>query len=261
MLVTGSRGRTTHSSSKTLSSVGPPTPGASPPSNRPQSLSIRRDKSLPPLPGESTIEFPNNPLPDGRPQTMYDLLQNSSNPTARGLLPPQAPFRTQDARRQSFNGLASNPHPAVQSLPARSPYVRGTLNVPPFLAEEKYAEFGASSPSLAQWGMKQRRSKFRLSSLFGKKSSDSERDPQGFTPGVATGPVDPPDYNPYRSSASDQRDEPSFNGYNGPGSVHSSNAQRMSVNSKKNIAELVDQDPDFVAYRYPSSDQRLEVMR
>ncbi|KAI0675114.1 hypothetical protein C8Q78DRAFT_965742 [Trametes maxima] len=269
------RGRTTHSSSKTLSSIGPPTPGASPPSNRPQSLSIRRDKSLPPLPGESTIEFPNNPLPDGRPQTMYDLLQNSSNPMARGLLPPQAPFRTQDARRQSFNGLASNPHPAVQSLPARSPYVRGTLNVPPFLAEEKYAEFGASSPSLAQWGgaqagkrslttpskMKQRRSKFGLSSLFGKKSSESDRDPQGFTPGVATGPVDPPDYNPYRSSASDQRDEPSFSGYNGPGSVHSSNAQRMSVNSKKNIAELVDQDPDFVAYRYPSSDQRLEVMR
>ncbi|KAI0630169.1 hypothetical protein C8Q77DRAFT_1063579 [Trametes polyzona] len=266
------RGRTTHSSSKTLSSAGPPTPGTSPPSNRPQSVMLSRDKSLPPLPGESTIEFPNNSIIEGRPQTMYDLLQNSSNPLNRGLAPPQAPFRTPELRRQSFGGMASSPHPAVQSLPARSPYGRGTINVPPFLAEEKYAEFGASSPSLTQWAAqagkramttpskpKQRRSRFGLASLFGKKSSEVERDTQVFTPTSA--PADPLDYNPYRSSASDQREEPSFNGYGGPGSAHSSNAPRMSIISKKNIAELVDQDPEFVAYRYPSTEQRLEVLR
>ena len=109
---------------------------------------------------------------------------------------------------------------------------------------------------------KQRRSKFGLASLFGKKSSDTERDSQIFTNGAAngSGSVDPTDYNPYRSSASDQR-EHSYNGFGGPGSAHSSNAPRMSVTSKKNIAELVEQDPEFVAYRYPSSEQRLEVLR
>ncbi|KAJ3008673.1 hypothetical protein NUW54_g3066 [Trametes sanguinea] len=55
------RGRTTHSSSKTLSSLGPTTPGTSPPSNRPQSVAMCRDKSLPPLPGESTVESLNPP--------------------------------------------------------------------------------------------------------------------------------------------------------------------------------------------------------
>ncbi|KAI0332331.1 hypothetical protein GY45DRAFT_494596 [Cubamyces sp. BRFM 1775] len=268
------RGRTTHSSSKTLSSLGPATPGTSPPTNRPQSTILRRDKSLPPLPGDSTVEFPNPPIPEMRPQTMYDLLQ-SSGPMSAGLAPPQAPFRRPDARRQSFGGMASMPHPAVQSLPSRSPYSRGTLNVPPFLAEEKYAEFGASTPALTQWGgappgkramttpskPKYRRSKFGLSSLFGKKSVETDRDSPVLTPGISGGSVEPSDYNPYRSSASDQRDEPSFSGYSGPGSAHSSTAPRMSVVSKKTIAELVDQDPEFVAYRYPSSEQRLEVMR
>ncbi|OSD06702.1 hypothetical protein PYCCODRAFT_1359970 [Trametes coccinea BRFM310] len=268
------RGRTTHSSSKTLSSLGPATPGTSPPTNRPQSVAMRRDKSLPPLPGESTVELPNPSGLDARPQTMYDLLQ-SSGPASAGLLPPQAPFRRPDVRRQSFGGLGSTPHPAVQSLPGRSPYSRGTLNVPPFLAEEKYAEFGASSPSLTQWGAAQagkramttpakpkyRRSKFGLASLFGKKSLEAEKDVQVFAPGISDSSADPIDYNPYRSSASDQRDEPSFNGYSGPGSAHSSTAPRMSVMSKKTIAELVDQDPEFVAYRYPSSDPRLEVLR
>ncbi|CDO75686.1 hypothetical protein BN946_scf184941.g39 [Trametes cinnabarina] len=268
------RGRTTRSSSKTLSSLGPATPGTSPPTNRPPSVTMRRDKSLPPLPGESTVEFPNASTLEMRPQTMYDLLQCSS-PVSAGLLPPQAPFRRPDARRQSFGGLGSTPHPAVQSLPGRSPYSRGTLNVPPFLAEEKYAEFGASSPSLAQWGAgqaskramttpskpKHRRSKFGLASLFGKKSLEAEKDVQVFAPGLSNGSAEPTDYNPYRSSASDQRDEPSFTGYSGPGSAHSSTAPRMSMMSKKTIAELVDQDPEFVAYRYPSSDPRLEVLR
>ncbi|KAI0821632.1 hypothetical protein BC628DRAFT_1412777 [Trametes gibbosa] len=269
------RGRTTHSSSKTLSSTGPATPGTSPPHLRPQSAMLTRDKSLPPLPGESTIEFPNPTGMEGRPQTMYDLLQNSSSPLSAGLLPPQAPFRTPEIRRQSFGGMGSSPHPAVQSLPARSPYARGTVNVPPFLAEEKYAEFGASTPALTQWGAqagkralttpskpKQRRSKFGLSSLFGKKSTEVDRESQLITPSVTNvSAAEPADYNPYRSSASDQRDEPSFNGYSGPGSTHSSAAPRMSVASKKNIAELVDQDPEFVAYRYPSAEHRLEVLR
>ncbi|KAI1794196.1 hypothetical protein LXA43DRAFT_884172 [Ganoderma leucocontextum] len=271
------RGRIVHSPSRTLSSLGPPTPGATTPSNRPQSAVIlRRDKSLPPLPGESRVEFPSHPMPETRPQTMYDLLQTPSNPMTRGLPPPQAAFRTPEVRRQSFGGMASMPHPAAQTLPARSAYARPPVNVPPFLAEENYAEFGASSPALSQWAApepgkrslttpgkpKQRRSRFGLASLFGKKSVEMERPELQMDIGGlsnASGSMEPLDYNPYRSSASDQRDEPSWNGAGGPGSSHSS-APRMSIMSKS-IAELVEQDPEFVAYRYPSSDQRLEVMR
>lgn len=272
------RGRAVHSSSRTLSSLGPPTPGATTPSNRPQSaVIIRRDKSLPPLPGETRVEFPSHPMPETRPQTMYDLLQAPPNPATRGLPLPQAAFRAPEARRQSFGGMASMPHLGVQSLPARSAYTRAPVNVPPFLAEEKYAEFGASTPALSQWDgapdatkrslttpgkPKQRRSKFGLASLFSKKSVELERpESQVDVGGLSnrSGSMEPLDYNPYRSSASDQRDEPSWNGAAGPGSSHSS-APRMSIMSK-NIAELVEQDPEFVAYRYPSSDQRLEVMR
>ncbi|TBU33742.1 hypothetical protein BD311DRAFT_391656 [Dichomitus squalens] len=271
------RGRTTRSSSRTLSSLGPHAPGVSTPAARPQSAVVmRRDKSLPPLPGDVRVDFPSHPVPESRPQTMYDLLQTPSGPTSRGLLPPQAPFRTPEVRRQSFGGMASTPHPAVQSLPLRNPYARAPLNVPPYLTEEKYAEFGASSPALNQWGPsadskrslttpakpKQRRSRFGLASLFGKKSGETERPESAmFTSGLPNGSMDPLDYNPYRSSVSDQRDDPSMHGVgmSGPGSSHSS-MPRMSVVSK-NIAELVDQDPEFVAYRYPSSDQRLEVMR
>ncbi|OBZ68020.1 hypothetical protein A0H81_11996 [Grifola frondosa] len=268
------RGRTTQSSSKTLSSLaGPPTPATS--SFRPQSVMIRRDKSLPPLPGESSVEFPNHPMPDIRPQTMYDLLRTPPNPPLQGLLPPQAPFRAVDTRRQSFGGLASLPHPAVRSLPSKGSFVRGKLNVPPFLAEEKYAEFGASQPMLGQWSdprvtprtlqvpqkAKQRRSRFGLSSLFGKKSHDNEeKEPKEMETGVICGVVEPMDYSVYRSSASDPPEEPA-NGYSGTGSAHSSSAPRMSIASRKNLAELVEQDPEFVAYRYPSSDQRLEVLR
>ena len=94
-----------------------------------------------------------------------------------------------------------------------------------------------------------------------EKTGEVERDSQVFADSTANGSVEPIDYNPYRSSNSDQRDEQSYSGFGGLGSAHSSNAPRMSILSKKNIAELVDQDPEFVAYCYPSSDQRLEVLR
>ncbi|KAH9946966.1 hypothetical protein B0H21DRAFT_374340 [Amylocystis lapponica] len=266
------RGRATQSSSKTMSSLSGPLTPITLPSNRPQSATLRRDKSLPPLPGESSIEFPDHPMPDGRPQTMYtyNLQQMSSSGDASGyLLPPQAPFRTGDGRRQSFGGIASQPHPAVQSLPLKLPYARGAANVPPFLAEERYGEFGVSRLSLNQWDgtrstarnlqapskPKNRRSKFGLSSLFGKKSSTDSKE-------AATGTLDIPEYasGTFRTSASGDEGLMTSNGYSGPGSAHSS-GQRMSVTSRKNIAELVDQDPEFVAYRYPSGDQRFDLLR
>jgi len=36
---------------------------------------------------------------------------------------------------------------------------------------------------------------------------------------------------------------------------------RMSVTSRKALEELVQEDPEFVAYRYPSNDQRLDILR
>lgn len=180
------------------------------------------------------------------------------------LSPPQAPFRTQEARRQSFGGIGSKPH-AAQTMPVRGALARGQLNVPPFLAEEKYSEFGASRMSV-QWpstpqdaqGLqappldkpRKRKSKFGLSTLFGKKASN---DPV----------TEPFDYSALRASTvADSRDSTvvAGSGYASPLSA-SSHAPRMSVVSRKNLDELVDQDPEFIAYRYPSSDQRLDLLR
>ena len=47
------------------------------------------------------------------------------------------------------------------------------------------------------------------------------------------------------------------NGYVGAGGAPS----RMSVASRRAIEELVDQDPKFVAYRYPSVDQNIALLR
>ena len=256
------RGRTTHSSWTLSTATGPTTPPLSPtPSTRPISTLIRRDKSLPPLPGDSAVEFPRHPMPEGRPQTVFTYDPRSMQGE---LFPPQAPFRTHETRRQSFGGIGSKPH-ASQTLPVKGALARGQLNVPPFLAEEKYGEFGSSRMSVGQWpgaedsrGLqepmdkpKKRKSKFGLSSLFSKKSTND----------VTT--TEPLDYSVFRSSPQVDYPEPSTiasSGYSGPMSA-SSHAPRMSMISRKNLDELVDQDSEFIAYRYPSSDQRLDLLR
>jgi hypothetical protein len=70
-------------------------------------------------------------------------------------------------------------------------------------------------------------------------------------------------YSPY-----DAQDDMTTNGYTTSTSRHSAlssnppnSGLRMSVTSRKALEELVQQDPDFVAYRYPSSDQRLDLLR
>ncbi|KZT10645.1 uncharacterized protein LAESUDRAFT_734470 [Laetiporus sulphureus 93-53] len=260
------RGRTTQSSSKTLSSMtGPLTPQ----STRPHSVALRRDKSLPPLPPESSVEFPNHPngMPDARPQTMftYDHVPMSfSGAGPEMLLPPNAPFRTADQRRQSFGGTGSKPHPAVRTLPVKGKFLGAAVS-PPFLAEERYGEFGASRHSLAQWASSRgthgtakprpRRSKFGLSSLFRRKSHDlvDENKENGHSDTEFAS-------NGIRTSGSEREDTiATGNAYSGAGSANSSHAQKMSITSRKNIAELVEQDPEFVAYRYPSTDHRFDL--
>ena len=68
----------------------------------------------------------------------------------------------------------------------------------------------------------------------------------------------------------DTPDDVATNGYAASTSRHSAISAstntpspnlRMSVTSRKALEELVHQDADFVAYRYPSSDQRLDLLR
>lgn len=269
-----SRGRTTRSSSRTLSSFnGPLTPVST--SQRPMSTVVRRDKSLPPLPGEASVEFPSHPMPEMRPQTMFTYDPRTLAGYPEGLVPPQAAFRANDTRRQSFGGVSSRPHPAIQSLPVRGAAARGQVQVPPFLAEEKYSEFGASQMSLGQWPNaqksqhslrvpsdgkpKKRKSKFGLSSLFGKKSTGHSQAQDGLS-----------DSNEYPSYRTSQSDSPynsmtvNGTGYSStPMSMHSGHVARPSVSSKKTIERLerVEQDREFVAYRYPSTEQPLTLMR
>jgi len=70
-------------------------------------------------------------------------------------------------------------------------------------------------------------------------------------------------YSPY-----DNQDDLTTNGYATSTSRHSTFSSgplnpnmRMSVTSRKALEELVQQDADLVAYRYPSNDQRLDLLR
>jgi hypothetical protein len=220
----------------TLTQSLPPS-GLSP--ARPNTMFVGREKNLPPLPGESSVTFPSD-----RPQTMFALDHRQMD----DLVPPRAPFRSMDTRRQSFGGLES-------SGPQNFTYNGTTGQV-----AGNYNEFGTSRLSLGWWedsrGARQRgvgsvettgtsktaskrRSKFGLSSLFSKKDRGDISMSLDHESALHSMP----------SSEYETR------GFAVP-------SARMSVTSRKAIQELVDQDPDFVAYRYPSSnDQRLDFFR
>ena len=115
---------------------------------------------------------------------------------------------------------------------------------------------------------KKRKSKFGLSSLFNRKSVNHEMmDGNGqllgqglvVTPGGTN--ADSLEQGGLRSSLSHSRNDLNGSGYASPMSVGSGSfPTRQSVASHRNI-ELVDQDRDFFAYRYPSTDQRLDLVR
>jgi hypothetical protein len=94
-----------------------------------------------------------------------------------------------------------------------------------------------------------RKSKFGLSALLGKKNipSDVEYTDENIV---------------MRRSGSDGQDDPLTSGYATSGSRHSGGAHpRLSITSRKALEERVAQDPEFVAYRYPSNNQRLDLLR
>lgn len=232
-----------------------------------QPVPLSRDKSLPPLPpGEQPARI----LPsDLRPRTVYTYdaraLPPGSSP-AHEFLPPQAPFRSGDTRRQSFGGTSSRPNISLHTMPSSKPIgFDSSRSFGP-----RYDEFGISRRSLGKFEYtrenqpttlqtpSKRKSKFGLSSLLGKKNDKRE----GLTQ-ENTGHQFPSMGYTY-----DGQDDLTTTGYATSTSRHSTFSfgqphpnTRMSVNSRKALEELVQQDADFVAYRYPSNDQRLDLLR
>jgi len=224
------------------------------PSIRPLPLPLAvREKSLPPLPGEPSSRA----VMDPRPRTVYtydprQLPPGSSPP--HDFLPPSAPFRSPDIRRQSFGGMSSRPNLVTQTMPL--PPDRKQFGL-------RYDEFGISQRSLGPLEHVQehppvtrslvistkRKSRFGFSALLGKKSTAHE---QGYA-----------DENVAMSrSGSNGQDDLMNNGYATSVSRHSRGPHtRMSVTSRKAVEERVAQDSEFVAYRYPSNDQRLDLLR
>ena len=209
-----------------------------------------RDKTLPPLPGDVQLRSPIHGQTENRPRTLFSYDMREEN-GGQELTAPQAPFARTEARRQSFNGLSNTPAGlVVQTMPSRR------LD----FDSEKYGEFGASRsvlvpPSLQAQQPAKRKSKFGFASLLGRKSS-------------APVPVpEPVEFPLGRGSGSEARHEAEMGMHYGNLMANAEAVNdhvfprlSMSLTTRKNIEALVDQSPDFVAYRYPSGDQNLNLL-
>jgi len=239
----------------------PPVPSV--PGSPPISLPLTsRDKSLPPLPGEPRPRAIHHTL-DARPRTVYTYDPQQRPPVANpahDFLPPNAPFRGADARRQSFGGLSSRPNLAAQTMPVNTTQQQG------YDFGKHYNEFGASRRSLRPFDMlkhsppAKRKSKFGLALFLGKKNNT--RDPPDI------GPDPSHQFSPMKQKQSGfpGDEDVSFNNHDTSNSRHSvfsagRSSTRMSMNSRKALEERVPQDSQFVAYRYPSNDHQLDLFR
>jgi hypothetical protein len=242
-----------------------------PHSSRPISMTVR-EKSLPPLPNEFKGEQLQNESSTERPRTVYayDPRQMPPNPVvANNLLQPQAGFRNTESRRQSFGGITSRPNVNTSASVPPTPMPFGDMAYDDS-GRPMYGEFGfpggtlgqpeimqMHSPSQSLSGGTKRKSRFGIVSLFGKKQPSNE-------PVQDVGIVGAPNSPDFRSLQ--LSDSMSHGPEGGMGLVHptlqqSTGGPRMSVMSRKALEELVEQDPEFVAYRYPSNDQRLDLLR
>lgn len=212
--------------------------------NSPPSVAGWRDKLLPPLPGEIQARPVTLAQGEIRPRTLfsYDMREVDGGQV---LTAPSAPFAQSERRRQSFNGLGNVPSGlVVQTLPAR----RAGFD------SEKYAMLGGSRsalvPANTQMQPAKRKSRFGFASLLGRKTSTPAQDPE------------PVEFPLGRSSGSEARHEAEMGMLYGnlmanaeAGQGHPFPRVSMSLATRKNVESLVDQSPDFVAYRYPSGDQ------
>jgi len=196
---------------------------------------VSREKSLPPLPLD---EPPAQINPGERPMTMYSYDPRGALPPGtrppHDFLPPNPAFRSgADSRRQSFGGLGSRPELAIQTLPANQGNgysIRQSYH-------PQYDEFGNSQGEYYNTvSTPKRKSKFGFGSLLtGKKGGQKEHE---IGAGQAGGQPFP--------TMSGRWDD---------------STARMSIASRKPLDELVTQDPQFKAYRYPSGDQQFDFLK
>ena len=233
----------------------------------------------------ATMDAPRQVAP-----TMATVSENFSGMSGdqNSFGPPQIAFRS-DGRRQSFGGmekprvLGPNPYDAPRGVRQNGqpsygqPYANG--NGGNFNAYntyhgngngvpgDAYGEFGSSRLSLGWWedmqrsqppqshrarmssvetngtGTKsktpsKRKSRFGLASMFGRKKDEMSGGEDGEGDSVVY------------SMPSSEVHQFQYN----DGRTSGVGAARMSVASRKAIQQLVEQDPEFVAYRYPSND-------
>ncbi|KAL5484879.1 hypothetical protein ACEPAI_7521 [Sanghuangporus weigelae] len=238
-------------------------------------------KSLPPLPNEAPAsQSMPTPIDSPRPVTMFDMNTHSHlsapnmNEQRNEMLGSPQPYFSRDVRRQSFGGMASRPDlTASGTFPLSSG--RGNTRSGMGAAQDPfgyspYSEMGtmrmsvSGSRSTGRLGLGlaaddtvrcesdktvgKRRSRFGLSNLTPPGPPTSELDQhQDGSPSVTE----------YGVGNGSSRSRHNGNGYMTPGQ----GASRMSVASRRAIEELVDQDPKFVAYRYPSVDQNIALLR
>lgn len=250
--------------SQTVSNIPSRPPSVISSTPRPYST-LSLDKMLPPLPHETQARSLPNQM-DQRPRTMYTvgMFDEVPNASSHGLVAPQAGFRDFDNRRKSFGGLTSRPDLSYLTLPAngkQQDMKRGSI--------VNQDEFGVSRQSL---GVRMQSYPFPTRSEV-PLSSDPSQTPSKrkskFGLGVLLGkithndpklPIDTPCID-YKVSYSSSQFDPnhSFNVATTPRSAKA--ISRMSVASRKAVEELVDQDPEFVAYRYPSTDHTFDIVR
>lgn len=231
----------------------------------------------------ATLEGPRNVV-----SAMATVSENLSGMSGDSNLfsPPQVAFRN-DSRRQSFGGmemprvLGPNPYDTPRGTRHNAPSSYGypNGNGGNFNAYntyhgggavgEAYGEFGSSRQSLGWWDDMQRsqhpqsqphrgrmssvetngtgtrsktpskrKSRFGLASMFGKKKDEMSGGEDGEGDSVM---YSIPSSEMHQLQYSDGRSS-------------SAGAARMSVASKKAVQQFVEQDPEFVAYRYPSND-------
>lgn len=231
---------TGHSSSSLAPTIKVP---AVPPVSRMGALSL--DKSLPPLPsGEQELSTPisllHRPQRSAVPSATLPMASYKHRPE-RELSAPNSGFLSEDtARRQSSDGLGCRP-----GLP------RGAgQGITPGM---RYDDFGTSRHSLAVFEpapslTSQRKSRFGFGTLLGRKEKSSRGHRQHAsvttTPALRTREASFDAFSPHISL-----------------SERSLSQQGMGPLSRRPLDDLVPQDPDFVAYRYPSKDERLDLSR
>jgi len=230
----------------------------------------------------ATLDCPRNVVP-----AMATVSENLSGMSGDpNLFSPQIAFRS-DGRRQSFGGMEKprvlgpnpydNPRGTRQNAPSSYGYPNGNGgNFNAYntyhggaVVGDAYGEFGSSRQSLGWWEDIQRsqppqsqiqphrgrmssvetngtgarsktpskrKSRFGLAGMFGKKRDEMScgEDGEGDSVMYSIPSSEMHQYSDGRSS--------------GVG------AARMSVTSRKALQQLVEQDPEFVAYRYPSND-------